>query len=222
MNSTNSTGVFSFSIQPIIIYYFSLAISSFGILAIIISIKYNKYILAFFSSLLTIVSILHSASNFESNEIKVINGLIALDSITSVLLTFAIAYTSGLYKNLIGIFRVLWLILLVTSSSSYATISAFTGKDYLPNDVSIIAITVSVFILLCMSCVNRCLKKRNVQDSSVKHVISEYSLVIGALILRFEFEIQKIFSILIGWEFWHISCWISVIVTSTIRQQEEN
>lgn len=220
MNFTNSTGVLSVRIEPIIIHYFSLVISSFGIIVIIISVKKNKYILAFFSSLLTIVSILHSASNFKYNDIKVINGLIALDSITSVLLTFAIAYSSGLYKTLIGFFRILWLILLVTSSSSYATISAFTGKAYLPNDISIIAISVSVFTLICMSCVSRCLKKKEMQESSVKHVISEYSLVIGALILRFQFEIQKIFSILIGWESWHISCWISVIVTSTIHQQE--
>ena len=150
------------------------------------------------------------------------NGIVAADAIVSVLLTISIGYTLRLYKTPMGVFRVLWLILLVTSSSSYAAISAFTGQSYIPNDITVIAIGVSIIILIFMSIYAKCRKRHQTYEPSVKHLVSEYALVIGALILRFETEIANIVSVFIGWTFWHLSCWISSIISCTIKYENEN
>lgn len=221
MNITDSNDILTIHIDAHVTYYVSIIISSMGIFAILFAVQFEKILLAFFTILLTLIATIHSASTFEHNNIFITNGMIAADAFASVLLTFAIAYTLKLYKSMIGIFRVLWLVLLVTSSNSYAAISAFLGQSYIPNDVTVIAIAISVLVLFLMSVISRCKKNNNVEQSK-KHLVSEYSLVLGGLILRFENEILNIITIPIGWPSWHMSCWISVITCSSIRDSITN
>lgn len=217
----NSSNVLSIYVDPQIMNYTDCTVSGLGIISVAVAIQYEKVAIAFFSILLTIIASLHSASNLALSEKRIVNGIIAADAIVSVFLTISIAYTLRLYKTPIGIFRVLWLILLVTSSSSYAAISAFTGQSYIPNDITVIAIGVSIIILIFMSIYARCRKRHQTYEPSVKHLVSEYALVVGALMLRFETEIASIVSVFIGWTFWHLSCWISSITCSTIKYEIE-
>lgn len=212
MNQTDTNIIINSKIIP----YIDCSISGTGIIAVFIAIHFEKLSIAIFSILLTIIALIHSVANLTINETKIVSGIIATDSICSVLLTLAIAFTLRLHKTPIGVFRILWLILLVTSSSSYATISAFTGQTFLPNDITFVAIAVSTIILICMSIYAKCKRINTPYEANTKHIISEYALVIGALCLRFENEIFRIILIKIGWISWHLSCWISSSVCCTI------
>jgi hypothetical protein len=196
-----------------------LAVSASGTVAIFLSIYFNKIKLALATALLTIVSTVRSNMNFENNTEHLLKRILAVDALCSILLTIVISFESKLHNTFIGMFRVLWLILLITSSSSFVTISAFTAQNQIPNIVTIILIGLSLVMILFISIYNK-LKKAGKKNSHVNQIISEYALVTGSLLLRFDEQFERYIGVYIGWTIWHLMCWIAVIACATIKKTD--
>ena len=190
-------------------------VASIGTICIFVCICRDKIRLSIISVIYTIVAVVHSSVKIERNTLNVLNAFVAADSICGVLTTFLCGIELNLHKTTIGIFRILWLVLLITSSSSYAAIATITNQDFIPNDISIISIVVSTIILILLSIISR-LRKKQKEDDEIKviNLAAEYSLVCGALILRFENELFQILNIKIGWICWHLACWVCILLCS--------
>ena len=96
------------------------------------------------------------------------------------------------------------------------------GTTALPNDITLIALLGSSFMILVAYVIAKCCRARNPSFSD-EATPAEVVLVIGAFILRFSDNIEEIIQVSIGVAAWHICEWLSgIIVIRKLRRQEED
>ncbi len=136
----------------------------------------------------------------------------ALNAIAAVLFALGCTMSIDIHRTIVGLIRVLWLVTLVTSSSGYIYIQElFPEMSFIPNDIAIGATVLSIVFLMVSIVVARFQAHRpNMRDS--RAVVVEMALAAGALTLRFDDELYRIVTVHLGWAFWHLSCWFSVLV----------
>lgn len=184
-----------------------------GVVPVFESIFVEHTSLFLVSSFATLIAVLHAVIEVEDNETHVRNRILAVDSGVAVLLALYVGLRLRLHTTTVGFFRILWLIVLVLSSSSYSVLASIYGDDF-PADVSLVAIAASVVVLVCISLVSRCFRRirYDEDDSDIRHLIAEYALVCGALLLRFTDELQVYIRMDVGWPAWHLSAWCALSI----------
>ena len=193
-----------------------IAISALGFPTCLYCIKENNILLGiatFFASISAVgLAVINGRDNIEEND----TAFAAADAIAGVILTLSCTITIGMHNNCVGIFKTLWLVLLVTSSSSYVFFATFLKNTNIPNDISLIALGISSLILFVSAVYVRFKKKYEDNDDDEKennvHLLGEYSLVTGALILRLDEDLEKTFGYNIGYIFWHLFSWIAAVL----------
>lgn len=213
--------------------------SGLGIVAILVSIVSHNFVLSLTSLVATISAVSHSTVLLYDNAVEVRNGFAAADAICGVLVTITCAFAMRLHTTAVGMFRILWLVTLVTSSNSYAFFSNLIDQQYLPNDVSIIALGGSTGLLVCSSIYLKCRHSRQRQSrreqqenqeqqedqeqqeeeqqaSDYRHTIAESLLVGGSFALRFDRDLRRVVHVSVGYSVWHVACWMTICICATL------
>ena len=199
---------------------FHLVCSLCVIFPLFVSLLKSRCIILVTSLLSGSLALMHSAVLIENNNPNVVNGFAAADALCGVVVTLAVGYTLSLFKTCLGTFRVLWLVALVTSSNGYAFVKNLSGQAYLPNDITIVALGVSAFVLIMCAIYIKCQRSRITR--TIRHQIAEGILVLGAFIIRFDDDINRIINFRIGFSIWHLSCWICLSVCCFITANDED
>lgn len=184
------------------------------------SLYYSKWSICCVSLISCISANMRLYIRLNNNTSTVENVSIAIDSICGVLVTFVCAYTLKLNKSCVGTFRVLWLVALITSSTSYSFFKNITNQSMIPNDVSVVMLGISGILLIFTALYSKCCIQRNndefdnfrLQQDKKKKLVAESVLVFAALILRFEGEIENLIHANIGIPVWHFSCALSLFI----------
>lgn len=131
-----------------------------------------------------------------------------VDALASVLLTISCAIALCSHRSLIGTLRVLWLIVLVTSSCGFSFVKEqFPSVSFIPNDITIGALLASAVFLFLFAYSQRGTRIRRDGRSMLVEVI----FVLGAFALRFRADIARITSVDAGLAIWHAFQWSAVI-----------
>ena len=194
--------------------------ASLGIVPIFCAIYKELPIIVISSILGTISALGYTAVHGDENNIRVRNVFSAMDAICGVLITLTCAFKTNLHTTYIGVFRILWLVTLVTSSTSYAFFSELLQQEQIPNDITIIALLVSIILLGFSAIYIKC-KGRDIEPRSNWFILTECILIVGALILRFQTDIERFIYYNIGYNSWHLSCWIALLICCK-QIEEEN
>lgn len=153
------------------------------------------------------------------------NIVYAADSVCGVLITLICAYAMNMNRSCVGVFRIMWLVILVTSSTSYSFFRNLGQSSAVPKDVSLIALALSGLLLISTSIYARCTVQRGGGDdltyASRRKIIAETVLVVGALSLRFEDDLIRFFEYPIGTICWHVSCACALVVCLSIVRTRE-
>lgn len=137
----------------------------------------------------------------------------AVDALTSVLLTVSCAIALCSHRSLVGVLRVLWLIVLITSSCGFNFVQArFPSLSIIPNDITIGALVAAALLLCACAYVEDGARARRDNRSMVVEVI----FGVGALALRFRTDIARIATVDIGLGVWHTCQWSAVLATLCI------
>ena len=101
---------------------------------------------------------------------------------------------------------------LVTSSTTYAYFADLIDQDFIPKDVTLVALGVSLVFLILSGIYMRC-KKETVGERTMIQTSVDMILVSGALFLRFQNDIKEVFSVDIGYNIWYISLWTASLLS---------
>jgi hypothetical protein len=191
--------------------------SSFGFLSSIFAALHSKFLLSFVSFVASVTALLNSSVHANENDEYVQDVFFAIDSMMGVAVAIVCAFTTTMHTTCFGVARLLWIVTMVTSSSSYSYFAQLVDQDVLPNDISLIAISVSSGILIVSAIYMRC--KTNKQNDDTDHILKravEGSLICGAFLLRFDNDIQEFTDLKIGVMAFHGCLWIAVVISSII------
>lgn len=211
----NYTAISSFIIKhQNITHVVDIACASLGIIPVVYSVYLEKYIMGLVATVSTIFAVTHMSSLYEDNDEITINVLSAFDAIGAVLVTLACTLYLGIQRRIVGIFRILWLVILITASCGYKFFASSIGQSYIPNDVSIIAVSISASLLILSALYMKCRRSNTNNDERYMYnYIPESILVCGALLIRFDSDLQKVIVISIGFSAWHICAWLAILST---------
>lgn len=125
-----------------------------GIIVVVFALHRAKWVWALCVSLLTFFGSLYCAAQMNSeNSDQSIKVLRTADSLSSVIVTLLCCYHFGYFKSILGVFKMLWIVVLVTSSNVHAI---FPTADGLPQSVTLIALVISVFGIVVVTFLTRC------------------------------------------------------------------
>lgn len=132
--------------------------------------------------------------------------LVAAEAIAAVVLTLILGLVLRIQDTLLGALRILWLVVTVTSSCSYVVFRHVGKIDFLPNDITVVTLVVSMSCLLLSVCCARVISRENdPSDARISKLVVEALLMCGALCLRFEEDISGVVGMPIGWTSWHVA-----------------
>jgi hypothetical protein len=182
-----------------------------------------KYKLLFCSACAVIIACVHSTLDLEQNSETTVDIFILIDTIAAIILTFICGLYMNLHKTCLGVLRILWLIVLITTSSSY-TIFSMNTYNVLPNDLTVIAISSTLILFIMLTGLIKMYRRNRNSEEEPKHglqIFAEYSLICGALVLRFEEDLfgdSDQYSK--GRTVWHFCAWVSILAISMLRDSE--
>ena len=133
---------------------------------------------------------------------------VAAEAVAAVLLTLVIGLALRIERTVLGALRILWLVVTVTSSCSYAFFQEVGDVEFLPNDVTIAALAVSLGCLLLSVCCARLFVRNHQAENAASRPAKlgvEAALVCGALCLRFEEDFTSVVQMRLGWACWHLA-----------------
>tara|TARA_B100001063_G_scaffold239929_1_gene264190 strand:+ start:366 stop:968 length:603 start_codon:yes stop_codon:yes gene_type:complete len=141
--------------------------------------------------------------------------LVAAEAIAAVMLTLALGLILRIQDTLLGALRILWLVVTVTSSCSYVVFRQVGKVDFLPNDVTVVTLVVSMSGLMLSVCCARVISRGNDQSNApLSKLAVEALLMCGALCLRFEEDVSGVVGMPIGWTSWHVASNAAAAVTA--------
>jgi len=188
--------------------------SFYGIVPVILSVFFEKYCITITALLATFVAVTETSVSYNDNSDQVKTIFVAADMISSICITLLCCFVIKLFRTCIGIFRTLWLVTLVSASSTYVFFQSLIDSDVpIPNDISLIALVVSVALLAFSAIYVKC-KKRNIVSDDVwedrLNLTIESVLIIGAFTLRFSKDIEGYINIQIGKKVWRMCSWCAL------------
>ena len=190
--------------------------SCFGIFPVILSIFFEKYTISVFAFIATFIAVSDTSVSYNDNSFEVKNAFAAADMVSSILITLLCCFFIKLYKTCIGMFRTLWLVTLVSASSSYTFFKSLMNSNNLPipNDISLIALSVSASLLVFSAIYVKCQKSTTTVSDDIwdqrLNLTIESLLICGAFILRFSEDIEKYIAFKVGKKTWHMCSWCAL------------
>lgn len=189
--------------------------SCFGIFPVILSILFEKYTISVFALVATFIAVSDTSVSYNHNSFQVKNAFAAADMVSSIFITLLCCFVIKLYKTCIGLFRTLWLVTLVSASSSYTFFKSLINSNHLPipNDISLIALSVSASLLLfsaiCVKCKKSLPDSNDIWEERLNLTI-ESVLIFGAFTLRFSGDIEEYIDFKVGKKTWHMCSWCAL------------
>lgn len=183
--------------------------AALGVVPILVSAFFGHIGILLATTFSTIATILNSVSAPPDQPV-----FVTVDCASGVLLVVICSFSLQIWRTVLGAVRLLWVVILVTSSSSYAIIRAFAPDvGIIPNDLTILAIAACLTLLILFAAVNRCAKPQY-KERDKRFVVVELLFVLGALALRFSEDITRTTTVDdIGECLWYISCWAATVGT---------
>lgn len=137
----------------------------------------------------------------------------AVDALASVLVTLGCGIALCSHRSLVGAIRVLWLIVLVTSSCGFNFVKEqLPSVSFVPNDVTISALVFGA-VLLCSTAY---LHRGTRAHRDARSIVVDVLFVLGALALRFRADVERVASLDVGLAVWHTMQWSAVLFTLCI------
>lgn len=180
-----------------------------GTIPIVVGTYLNTMAISGAAGVATLTAVLRTVVAQESPALPYVAGA---DGIASVMLVLACLMSLRVHQAIVGVLRILWIIVLVTSSSSHQYIrTLFPDKlSVVPNDLTIITIGIAIlgFILsLVFARLNTCQHARDFRATGV-----EILFALGALSLRFDDEIYEYTTILVETLIWYATEWTAAVL----------
>lgn len=221
-NATSFDGLLNIDTETL--YVINLVCASLSIVPVCMALLYKLYFIFSMFSISSIISILYSAIILKDNSknAQSLRVFSVLNSVSGVIVALTIGIETGLYRSIFGLLRIVWLITVVTASSSYAFFQTEFGASFLPNDVTLITLVSSAFLLLMALIFN---KLKCCRDLSNKSVFPEILLVLGAFVLRFDVDIEKLLNVSFGMSIWNVCCWcagVILIIDTKCKKKKNN
>lgn len=159
----------------------------------------------------TFAALMHT--NYERVEYASLAVLQAMDAVAAVVVTFVCSLHLNVHKTIIGMLRVLWLVTLVTSSSSYDFFKSMAPNvSIIPNDITVITLAACGGLLIATIVYSRfCARDRTTRDP--RAIVVELLFVAGAMMLRFEDDIEEVIHQRVGWMSWYICATVAALCT---------
>lgn len=182
-----------------------------GAIPLALTIVRTESTLALASALVTLSGLFHSSSNTSVVSTRV--AVEVIDSVVAVLFTLIICIRIGTHRTIVGTLRTLWVIAIVTSSSSYVSIRELAPDDFafIPNDLTIVSLGVACLLLFSTYIVSRRYRIEYIRDTRI--IFAESILVLGSFALRFEKDIAHVIRVQIGWPIWYIACHATTLLS---------
>ncbi len=168
---------------------------------------------------LSFIFALIDSTNTSKHQV-VIQSLGVLDAIGGVILTITCALLVKMNNNIFGLVRILWLVMIVTSSCTFSFFARYANYSVIPNDITLIALIVSSGLLAATFIASRCRKNRT--ESQDTTTITEAILICGAIILRFDDDLQNYTHIPLGIIIWRFACWIAAMFAIQYYNKQNN
>lgn len=206
--------------------------ASLGTLPLVLCAMYFETALLLTNGGVTVTGILYATS---SNDISWTNATatqIALETANAsfgVIFALSCAWRVSAFFTIVGAFRTLWLITIVTSSCGYSSIQSLNPEiaPIIPNDLTLISLAVGGVVFACSLCVSLCRKKDQVVTRDGRVLAMEILLVVGALSIRYQTDLDNIVHIKTdaGWSMWYVCCHLTtgmIVVLSNRRAAKED
>lgn len=133
-----------------------------------------------------------------------------------VLYALSCAWRVSAYFTIVGAFRSLWLITIVTSSCSYTSARSLSPRlaPAIPNDLTLIALAVGGVFFALSLCVSLCKKKDRLVSRDGRVLAMEVLLICGALGIRYQSDFDSILRSKtdIGWSLWYVCCHLTTLI----------
>lgn len=175
-----------------------------GAIPLVLATYFSECVIVVASAAVTLSGLFRANMDMTSNSthaaVEIVDGTIA------VLFTLVICVRIGTHRTFVGVLRMLWVVVIVTSSSSYVSIRKLAPPDFsiIPTDLTIIALGVSCLLLLGTYIVSRCYRSQAIRDARI--IVVESTLVLGSFGLRFDEDVARIVGVAVGWFVWYIAC----------------
>lgn len=134
------------------------------------------------------------------------------DAVARALLALACALALRLHATLVGALRTLWLVSVVTASSTYAYFRTLLRNDALPGDANVVAVVATALVLLALFACSKCRGQLQTRSSRLA-VAAEIVLVTGAVALRFDEDFVAYTGVHVGVLGWRGLSWAASALT---------
>ena len=203
--------------------------AAFGVVPILVCAAFSEMMLLCADGAVTLSGILHATTTHTNTTggadeedadaiIEVVNAT------NAVLFTLTVASRVRGYRTIVGALRTLWLVAIVTSSCSFASVRALSPRlaPAIPNDLTIIALAVGVFFLCAAFCTSLLCRKQDRAIRDERVVTSEVLLIMGALSVRYQTNIDEIAEARTraGWAAWSLCCHTLVLIIVRISKRD--
>jgi hypothetical protein len=139
-----------------------------------------------------------------------------VNACAAVAFTLACAGRMASYRTIVGAFRTLWLVAVVTSSCGHASIRGLIPRfaPAIPNDLTIVAFGLGVVVIAGHACVAACRHRRRPAVRDGRVLAMEVLLVAGAFGVRYQSSLDAIAHMRTdaGWTLWYACCHATVPV----------
>ena len=183
----------------------------FGIVPLMFCAKMGQCLLAVVCLVVGIVGVGAHSKTFYSSYIDTL--VQAINIVANIFLVICLSIVLKVYASCVGIFRIVWLVTLISASTSYASFREALRVDFVPNDVTLVVFGVSVALFGGLAIVAR----RRGTQRDVRSVFVELLLVGGALSLRYNDDLDRLSQMWrMGWILWYASSYSAVVVACCI------
>lgn len=207
-----------------IVFILHLTASNAFVFPFVLSLIFSKWSISFASFIYCISANLRLYTQLNQNSESVRKVSVAVDAVCGVIVTCVCAFALQLNKTCVGTFRILWLVTLITSSTSYSFFKNLAQHSMIPNDISVIMLGVSGILLIFTALYSKLLKKNDNefdtfrQTRNRKKMILVESLLVGAaLLFRFDTEVANFIHVMIGTFVWHTCCSLALLVCIFVK-----
>lgn len=189
-----------------------LVVAALGVVPALVSAYYGYFSILATSTLATSTAVANATITNASSELT--NGVAAADAIMGVSITIVCGILLKVYRSIIGMLRLLWLVALVTSSCTYVTFrTVASNAKFVPNDVTIVAIGISIILFVITYILDRFYFRDSPPTRDIRTIAIEMVFACGACALRFDDDVQSMVPEFDGRAVWYASCWVASLGT---------
>lgn len=204
----------------------TLIAASTGAVPLVLCAMYSETLLLLANGGVTITGILYATSSNEAAWPNTTVTQVTLETANAsfgVLFALACACRVSAFLTIVGAFRALWLVTIVTSSCGYSSVRSLNPQltPIIPNDLTLIALAIGGAVFACSVCASLCRKERSTASRDGRVLAMEILLVVGALAIRYQNDLDGIVQTKTdaGWSTWYVCCHLTTTTIVLISHQ---